>query len=151
MFWRWLHSANCLVSAKCSGFKDGSASLLINANATVFANRSTSQLAQYMANPVTHGTTCMVHPLSPPNHCHPLMLGFLPYYHTISHAWHDVLGTAIRSRIIPFHSISPTHFACQPTFLIHDCRLIPYRHRGSWLHAHAHMHVRSTCHDFLPT
>ena len=41
-------------------FKNMTASLLINANSTAFADRSTSQFASYMSNPVVRGTTCMV-------------------------------------------------------------------------------------------
>lgn len=41
-------------------FKNMTASLLINANSTAFDDRSTSQFASYMSNPVVRGTTCMV-------------------------------------------------------------------------------------------
>ena len=65
-------AADCRFNLACySGFRNGDASLLINADSTAFANRSTSQHALYMSNPVTHGTTCMVHPLLPQNHHHP--------------------------------------------------------------------------------
>ena len=47
-----------------AGLMNKSASLLINANSTAFADLSTSQFASYMSNPVVRGTTCMVNHVS---------------------------------------------------------------------------------------
>ena len=79
-------------------FKHKSASLLITANSTAFANQSTSELSGYMSSPVVRGTTCMVQHLScahtctittPPSHVRCAL------HNQADHLRHDLHASAV--------------------------------------------------------